>query len=220
MAFSPDGKAVLTGSDDGTARLWDAATGQPIGRPAARGSGQCGGVQPRRQDHPDRRPGPDAPALGRGDRDTPRPTLPQSGTVDAGGLQPRRQVLRRRLRQRLGTGRGTWRPGRPSAGHSRIPVAVSAAAFSPDGKTLLTGCEDGTARLWDVGNTDTPSAPLLHQAWILAVAFSPDGKTVLTGSEDGTARLWDAATGMPLGPPLLHPRQVMAVAFSPDGKTS
>ena len=31
MAFSPDGKAVLTGSDLGTARLWDAATGRPLG---------------------------------------------------------------------------------------------------------------------------------------------------------------------------------------------
>ncbi len=33
MAFSPDGKAVLTGSDHKTARLWDAASGAPIGTP-------------------------------------------------------------------------------------------------------------------------------------------------------------------------------------------
>jgi tetratricopeptide (TPR) repeat protein len=92
-------------------------------------------------------------------------------------------------------------------------------AVSPDGKTLLTGCEDGAARLWDVEKRKLRTAPLLHQAWIFGVAFSPDGKTVLTGSRDQTARLWDAATGMPLGPPISHPAQVVAVAFGPDGQS-
>ena len=33
VAFSPDGKTILTGMLDKTARLWDAATGRPIGQP-------------------------------------------------------------------------------------------------------------------------------------------------------------------------------------------
>ena len=77
-------------------------------------------------------------------------------------------------------------------------------AFSPDGKTVLTGSEDKTARLWDAATGQPLGPPLTHQGPVMAVAFSPDGKTVLTGSDDKTARLWDAATGQPLGPPLTH----------------
>jgi WD40 repeat protein len=92
-------------------------------------------------------------------------------------------------------------------------------AFSSDGATILTGCHDGTAWLWDVATGKTLGPPLQHQGAVLAVAFSPDGKTVLTGSADTTARLWDPATGKQLGPPMRHPDWVLAVAFTPDGKT-
>jgi WD40 repeat protein/serine/threonine protein kinase len=97
--------------------------------------------------------------------------------------------------------------------------AVMAVAFSPDGKTVLTGCVDSTARLWDADTAVPLGKPLQHRDEIRAVAFSPDGKTVLTGSDDGTARLWSAATGQQLGLPLTHREKVRAVAFSPDGKT-
>ena len=92
-------------------------------------------------------------------------------------------------------------------------------AFSPDGKTVITGSGDKTARLWDAATGRPRGAPLTHPGSVKAVAFSPDGKTVVTGSRDNTARLWDAATGRPIGPPLTHQGEVRAVAFSPDGKT-
>jgi WD40 repeat protein len=96
---------------------------------------------------------------------------------------------------------------------------VYAVAFRPDGKAVLTGSYDRTARLWDAATGRPLGDPLTHQDPVVAVAFRPDGKAVLTGSRDGTARLWDAATGRPLGPPLNHQGPVEAVAFSPDGKT-
>ena len=52
-AFSPDGKRIVTASVDKTARIWDAATGKPIGEPLKGhdGRGVERGVQPRRQAH-------------------------------------------------------------------------------------------------------------------------------------------------------------------------
>jgi tetratricopeptide (TPR) repeat protein len=91
-------------------------------------------------------------------------------------------------------------------------------AFSPDGKAVLTGSWDHTARLWDAATGRPIGSPMPHRSLVVAVAFSPDGKAVLTGSWDHTARLWDAATGRPIGPPMPHRSVINAVAFSPDGK--
>jgi tetratricopeptide (TPR) repeat protein len=63
--------------------------------------------------------------------------------------------------------------------------------FSPDGKIILTGSDDFTARLWDAATGRPVGPPMPHRDWVNAVAFSPDGKTVLTGSRDKLARLWD-----------------------------
>ena len=60
--------------------------------------------------------------------------------------------------------------------------------FSPDGKTLLTGCEDNMARLWNVESQTLRVPALPNQGWVFGVAFSPDGKTVLTGSRSGERR--------------------------------
>jgi WD40 repeat protein len=95
--------------------------------------------------------------------------------------------------------------------------SVKHVAFSPDGKTILTGSSDHTGRLWDAATGRPIGAPLQHQDSVDAVAFSPDDKTVLTGSKDETARLWDAVTAKPIGTPLEHRAPVRAVAFSPDG---
>ena len=135
------------------------------------------------------------------------------------GLQPRRPDPPDRVRRLRRPALGHRRPARWSARSSATRSAVLGVAFSPDGRTVLTGSVDKTARLWDVADGRPIGRPMCHELLINSVAFSPDGRTVLTGSWDRTARLWDAATGDPIGPPLAHEDWVSSVAFSPDGRT-
>jgi WD40 repeat protein len=74
------------------------------------------------------------------------------------------------------------------AGHTD---SVTAVALSSDGRRLLSGSEDNTARLWDAATGKAIATLAGHTAQVTAVAFSPDGTRVLTGSRDNTARLWD-----------------------------
>ena len=72
---------------------------------------------------------------------------------------------------------------------------ITALAFSPDGRTLASGSNDRSARVWDVEFLKEKAWFRGHAARILAVAFSPDGRTMATGSADKTIKLWDVPQG-------------------------
>lgn len=67
-------------------------------------------------------------------------------------------------------------------------------AFSPDGKSVITGSADQTAMIWDFATRRPVAGPLKHEGFVSAVAFSPDGKFVLTVCFDQTVRIWEVAT--------------------------
>jgi Caspase domain/WD domain, G-beta repeat len=94
---------------------------------------------------------------------------------------------------------------------------IKSMAFAPDGRTILTGSDDKTARLWDAATGREIRRLEGHGHQVTSVAFAPDGRTILTGAD--TARLWDAATGREIRRFNGHGQNVMSVAFAPDGRT-
>ena len=108
----------------------------------------------------------------------------------------------------------TWHERTLLAGHGQ---SIRAGVFSANGRILLTGSGDNTARLWDVASGKLMVTLTGHDHAIEAVAISPDSRLALTGSRDRTARLWDVATGKPVAAFRGHKFAVTTVAFSPDG---
>ena len=101
-------------------------------------------------------------------------------------------------------------------GHSNCVVAL---AYSPDGKTLASGSNDKTIRLWDVASGDCKMGLRGHAGRVNAIAYSPNGETLASASDDTTIRLWHVVSGVCEKILWGHTGWVEALAYSPDGKT-
>jgi WD40 repeat protein/DNA-binding SARP family transcriptional activator len=212
VAYSPDGKYVLSGSNDKTARLWDARAGKEIQQFV----------------HMD---GVDTVAF------SPDGSYILTSTWDK-TTRLWDAKSGKEIRQFEGGGAAYSPDGKTivtssdnsvslwdaTTGQKRKEFTISDGTLiyypvlSPDGKYLLAGDSAGIAHLWDIQTDQEVQKFTGHTSTVFWVAFSPDGKLVLTGSWDGTARLWDMSTGKELQRFIGHTGIIYCVAFSPDGR--
>ncbi len=190
VAFSPDGRFVVTASADGTARVWDAATG------ASRGElrGHSGSVNSA-SFSPDGKlivtAGNDAsvrlwdasrfeqvrtiggtyPKAVSSAEYSPDGRFIVAASADAAWVcDPNRGELVRKLE-----------------GH---PGQVNSASFSPDSRLIVTASADNTARVWNAQTGESIATLLDHKGPVLNAMFSPDGRSVFTASEDYATRIY------------------------------
>lgn len=218
VAVSGDGRCAVTGSDDGTARLWDVASGRELHRFESHGAAVlCVAFSP-----DDRRiiSGGRDRKLHFWDTATGKERLRCTGHTDditAATFPPDGKCL-------LSAGRDgtlrlwdaeTGKELRTLAGHDG---AVLAVAFAPDGRHALSGGRDGTVRLWDLETGREVRRFTGQTREVFAVAVSPDGRRALSGGNDRTVRLWDMDTGAELRRFPALDGAAACVAFSPDGR--
>lgn len=216
VAYSPDGKYILTSSGDKIVRLWDSVTGEDV-RQFMGHSDQVESVAF----------SPDGEFILTGSVDkTARLWDTTTGKEVRQFIHPAlvNSVAFSPDGKSILTGGGDkiarlWDMAsgqvvRQFVGHTE---PVDTVAFSPDGKYILTGSVDKTARLWNAASGQEVHQ-FVGQLGGVVAAISPDGKQVATGSDDQTMRIWDAQTGQELHELSGHTNPVTSVAFSPDGR--
>ncbi len=213
VAISPDGRWGVSGSSDGTIRVWGADTGKETA------SMQHGDAITCVLFSADSR----LVISGSSDR-TARvweaatgkevARMQHEGNVTSAAISPDSHWVI------SGSEDGTARVWEAATGGEVARMqhdgAVNTVAFSADNHWVVSGSYDGTIQVWEAA-AGKVVAHMLHDGAVNTVAFSADNRWVVSGSYDGTTRVWEAATGKEVTR-VLHDGAVNTVGFSADNR--
>ena len=102
---------------------------------------------------------------------------------------------------------------------SAVSLNFTDVTFHPDGKRLLTACQDGTLRFWDVDTLEQIGEPIqAHSGAVTSVAVSNDGTRISSSGFGGAVRVWSAETREMVYEHFSHSGFVMNAELSPDGR--
>ncbi|MEW6716665.1 MAG: hypothetical protein AB1345_04065 [Chloroflexota bacterium] len=210
-SFSPDGKRVLTASQDNSARLWE-VTGAPVAVLRGHTDQVFSAVFSPDGSHIVTASADGTARLWNSDGAFITSLEGHSAAVLWATFNPSGDLIittsmdkTARLWQMDGTLVTTLQ------GHTNL---VKGAIFSPDGTKILTISFDNTARLWALDGSLLTTLTG-HTNWVTSASFSPDGSRILTGSYDNTARLWNT-DGTLVAVLRGHSGAVYSVAFNPQ----
>lgn len=219
--FSPDGLRVVTASDDHTARIWDARTGELLcslhhDRRLLDASFSRDGRRVLTMDALTTRIWDLANTALKGPM--LRVLRPHGLGFSATGSQMLTVDAERTVRawdvqsgEELPLSQVEPNTPPPTLAYTRRPERLP----HPDGKRELV-ITDG-AEIRSLGTARQLTPPLQHREDIVTAAFRPDGRYVATAAMDRTARVWEVATGEPVTPPLRNPATVYQAVFGPRG---
>ncbi|KAG9096378.1 hypothetical protein FS749_008612 [Ceratobasidium sp. UAMH 11750] len=222
IAASPNGAVFASGCDDGTIRIWDAHTGQTIGKPLEGHTHAVLSVEY----------SSDSARIVSGSQDrtiriwdartgcmTGGPFKGHKGSVHSVAYSPNDAHIISGSGDnivRIWNARTDKPIGEPLRGHLG---EVNSVAYSPDGTSFASGSSDRTICIWDPNTGKRMGEPLMgHTDSVQSITYSFDGARIISGSWDKTICIWDAHTGQMLGKPLVgHANGINSVACAPDG---